>query len=485
MTAQPDRPNVLIVQWDEMRADTTGYMHHPVVQTPNLDRLAAISYNFTDHHSVSPVCAPARHAFFTGKYPHVVGTPGGNMPLRPGVRFWPEIMNDHGYLSAVCGKLHHTPTNDPHGFSIAQITDSRNRSNAWIKWLEEQGLNYHADKRMIANDSEPARERLAAGKPVSWGRSSIPEEYTETAFVANETVSFLANVKQEPFMFHASFKRPHDPHLPPAPWDRMYSWQQVTPPAIPECDIRDKPRFFQHCRKRWKNKELRPKDWADMAANYFGLISHLDHHLGRILDTLERNGLLDTTLVIFTSDHGTMLGEHGFYGKFFNYEESTHIPLLIHLPGQQTGSVISKTNSNIDVMPTALDYCDIPVPGDLQGRSLRPLIEGTDADWDETFVMSATGIGRDRDGRNPYLNDFKKGLRTERWKVNLVSGLVDGEWATDWELYDRVRDPREVHNLAGDPEYREVFETMRNRLWLEVLKREATYDFTQYGIGVE
>lgn len=479
------KPNVIIIQWDELRADTLGYMGHPMVKTPNLDRLAARSCNFTDHHVTAPMCAPARHSFFTGKYGHCTNTVAGNLPLAPGHRYWPQIMADHGYHTACVGKLHHTPSTAAYGFAEARITDAADRKdNAYAQWLERQGKDHYLKNPY----ADPAAESLKKrGLRSLWGQDQTPEDYTETAFVTQGGLELLRRRHEKPLFLHLSYKKPHAEHFAPAPWDQLYDPDAIEPPFYSEEAIAQKPAIFRRQREHARFHLMQPRDWAALAAHYFGLISYLDDRLGHLLDALEANGWLENSIIIFTSDHGTGLGEHGYYGKFYNFEFSTKVPLLIHLPGQTQAMTITRTCKQIDIMPAILERCGIPVPCDLQGQNLNLLINGDDKDWDETLYTEMHGILRDAGKSNPRMYEFRKGLRGGEWKISFHAHRSDAEpqWIFEWELYNYLEDPCELRNRASDPECAEILDRMKNELLLNICRYEGCFDLSKYGYGAE
>jgi arylsulfatase len=493
-----NRPNVLIIEWDEMRADCLGYRGNTIIKTPNLDRLAAVSHDFSDHHTVSPVCAPSRHAFFSGKYPHCTNSIAGNLPLHIGHHesYWPRVMEKNGYLAGVIGKLHHTPWDEPYGFSWAKITDSPDKpGSAHGEWLKEQGIDY----KELCQLKDPAMvERQQRRLGTNWGVDPVPEELSESAYITRETVAFLETSHDRPFMLHASFKKPHDPAFVPEPWSSMYADVDIPVPEIPEGDVEKRPGCFNWQRDTCGFSKITPEDWRSYLRHYYGLVSYLDHQVGLILDAVEEQGLLDNTIIVFTSDHGTMIGEHGMYGKFYNYEESTHVPLLIHTPGQTNTRQVEITNINIDVMPTVLAMCDVECPGDVQGRDMAAIMAGDDAKWDDRLYMEITGVLSNNRNKNPrldrvkdlsrgpdegYIHQYRRGLRTKDWKVTYHRYVMDGEWVMEWELYDRHADPREVNNLAADPEYALTLSGLKDELIEVMLKYEGAHDFSLYGIG--
>jgi len=473
------RPNVLLIEWDEMRADTVGYMNHPLVQTPNLDRLAAMSYVFTDHHTVAPMCAPSRHALFAGVYPHVCNCVAGGIPLKPGTKYWPQILEDAGYRSAVIGKLHQTPYYETYGFTWAKLIDAHDQNNPYRDYLRQQGLPYKG------KPTPEQAERAKRGLKFGWGADHLPAEKTETAFATDELLAFLHNPPRQPFFMHASYRKPHSGHNPPAPWDTMYDPADIDVPDIPEGDLENKPLNLHQMRQRSGFDKMTRRDWAEDAAHYYGLVSFLDHHLGRVLDALEQTGLIDSTIILFTSDHGTMIGEHGLYAKFFNYEESTKVPFLLHLPGQSQSVRVDDTCTCLDVLPTVLSHCGLDIPGELQGRVLDPIMEGCADGWDPNFYMEIHGIMRGPNLENPHPHLFRKGLRTRQWKITYHTTLTDEGWIFEWELYNHRKDPRELVNLAGDPQYADVLRELKNQLLLYMCKYECAIDFSLYGVGAD
>ncbi|MCF6177646.1 MAG: sulfatase-like hydrolase/transferase [Victivallaceae bacterium] len=477
------RPNVIIIQWDEMRADTTSYMKHALVKTPNLDRLAACSYNFTDHHVIAPMCAPARHAFFTGKYGHCTNAVASNIPLAAGHKYWPQIMKENGYNTAAIGKLHHFPSTETYGFDFAKITDSQNsQNNAYLKWIKKLGKEALLKNAYNDPDAAVLKER---GLSFRWGQNQIPAEYTETAFITNEAVDYLSQEHDKPLFMHISFKKPHSQHFAPAPWDKIYNPDDITPPEICGNSIENKPSIFKRQRQGTKGHLMKSCDWAELTARYYGLISFLDDQCGRIINVLEEKGYMENSIIIFTSDHGTALGHHGYYGKFYNFEFSTKVPLLIHLPDQNNSEEIIKTNKSIDIMPAILEQCGISVPGDLQGQNINKLITGNDVNWDESVYTEMHGIHRNKDNSNPRLLEYRKGLRLKKWKISYHVTKINehSDWTHEWELYNYKDDPDEYHNLALNPDYSNQLDTMKNELLLAMCKYENCIDFSKYGIN--
>jgi arylsulfatase A-like enzyme len=394
-------------------------------------------------------------------------------------------MAENGYSTACIGKLHHTPTQQSYGFEFARITDSRNpENNACSRWLEKQGKSDYLKNPYADPEAEEQKKR---GIKFRWGQDQTPEDYTETAYVTEEAVEFLKRKHDSPLFLHISYKKPHSQHFAPAPWDKLYDPADIPQRVVDEASVLEKPAIFRRQREQYNFHLMRPEDWSDLTARYFGLISYLDDRVGRILDTLEAGGWLENSIIIFTSDHGTSLGEHGYYGKAYNFEFSTKVPLLIHLPGQTSPQTIDKTNKNIDIMPAILERCNISVPGDLQGQNLNRLINGDDKGWDETLYTEMHGILRDAGKSNPRMYEFRKGLRGGEWKISFHAHRSDADpqWIFEWELYNYMEDPCELRNRASDPECAEILDRMKNELLLNICRYEGCFDLSKYGFGSE
>ena len=422
------RPNILFLMVDEMRWDAMGCERHPIVKTPNLDRLAREGVRFAKTYTVSPVCSPARASVFTGRYAHVHGVTMNGIPAHNGEIFLPSILRHHGYHTAICGKLHYTPMRFDYGFDQFWSFSSEGPT-------PELGYNEFLRKK----HGSPAKWPKVPGT-CPWpddplgqdvGLFKYPKEDFETDWLTSRSIDYLRSRKDKPqpwFLF-TSFLKPHSPSVETEPYFHMYKPEDMPVPKLPPNahEIRNAQRPRQRRQHVDDERMMRV-----MSAVYYGMISHVDEQVGRLLAELERLGMADNTLILFTADHGNMLGDHGRWFKGVQYEGSAHIPLLWKGPKgspENSGRVVSKVVENTDLMPSILQAVDLPVPDGVQGRSFRKLALGKDPSWkDRCFSQLRSGM---------YLE--------EGWK--LIDNL-DG--SGPYELYDLRNDPKEERNLAGD-----------------------------------
>jgi choline-sulfatase len=312
-------PNILLLFSDQHRADAMGCAGDPIVQTPNLDRLAAEGVHFTRAHCPSPLCMPSRASLTTGLYPHnqgILDNETGN--LLPYLPTFMRALQQAGYYTSGIGKLHymlHHNISDidelhesmlPFGFDELQETEGKEVSEIhkgpWTRDLARHGLEQtHRDDYRARRTQHP-----------SWYSCPSPhgEDHHEDAFISNKTVEWIESYSgEQPFFLWTGWVGPHLPWDAPGRYATMYDPDLLSPP--PEDDLSGMPATVRQKVERFGLSRASPRELAEMSASYYGLISHIDWHIGRILDVLERRNLLDNTVVIYSTDHGEMLGEHG------------------------------------------------------------------------------------------------------------------------------------------------------------------------------
>ncbi len=420
--------NLLLVTCDQHRADCLGAAGNNVIRTPNLDRLAAEGLYFERNFVQCPQCVPSRSALHTGRYPHVNRTPSNLYRLPPTEQTLAMTLSRAGYLTACAGELPFAPTRFLGGFQKVVASDAE----------------YHASLRAAGWRLEEHRERLKSrfqAWPVPW-----PEDLDETAFHAGRARQFIRENAGRPFFLHVNFRRPHHPFDPPAPFDRMYEGARFPASHRRDGEMKNKPPGQQKALEQSVGFDLRTMTAADLdriKAYYYGMISENDKYIGRLLATLREGGIEDRTLVVVTSDHGEMLGDHGllFKGGYF-YDEVMRTPLIIRAPGKlPAGKRVAALVEEIDIMPTILELLGIAVPAGVQGQSL---------------VGGA--------GRSTVHAEFSniKMVRTAQWK------LVHYLHAPYGELYNLREDPHELYNLWDDAAAAPARREMQARLadWL-------------------
>ena len=484
------RPNILWVMTDQQRWDTLAANGNPLIRTPNLDRLAAEGANFTHMFVQAPVCVPSRVSFFTGRYPHSHRNRVNYTPLSRSEVLIQSRLREAGYTTASIGKLHYWPPNAVEarrtGFDHVELHDgvsNLDRFSDYAKWRnanDPQAEAFHY--RAVADDITPGSNPF---------RAMIDDEFTDTTWVGRRTRQRLKELAkaEKPFFLFASFWKPHSPFETCVPFDRMYDNADI---PLPEpCtldDIKQLPLPLQKL-------ILRGEPRYDMSAerlrwiyrSYYGAISHIDREVGLILATLKELGQAENTIVVFTSDHGDQLLEHGLMGKNCFFEASVRVPLMIRFPGRVRPGQYDELVESVDVLPTLFELAGLPEPYECQGRSLAPLISETDREYvarDAVFcenvipevITSSTWDFRFEKGRGikGVRHPDAKMVRTRQWKYNYYpAGYA--------ELYDLTNDPHEMRNLHDVAEFRDIEQELKNRLlhWL-VTADEADQIATQW-----
>jgi arylsulfatase len=437
-----DRPNILLLMTDQHRADCLGVEGHPVLQTPYLDELATEGIRFRCGYSESPVCIPSRRSLMTGQRPASHGvTMNYNAPLNGPTM--PGLLSQAGYQTHLIGKLHLWPQRKLHGFDSSDWADSASPSDPesdYDRFLRESGINIPR-----AGIAHGADENGFTARPFH-----LDERYHFSNWVADSAIRFLERRDPTtPFFLKASFHGPHQPLTPPQPYYDRYMNMDLPPPPVADwARVFDETTRGTPVYNTWRCS-LDPAVQKQMQAGYYGLINHIDDQIGRILRCLRRSN----TIIIFTADHGEMLGEHQWIRKRSAYEGSAHIPYLMHFPkwaGIDQGRVMDQPVQLMDIMPTALDLAGVDIPDSVDGQSLTPLLRGESSAWREYCHGECAEVPTLDSGMH-YLTDGKK-------KYIWYSGTGDEQ------LFDLKKDPNEMDNLAKDAACAPELETWRARL---------------------
>ena len=461
-------PNVVLIVSDQQRADTMPGARRVAVETPHLDWLAARGTVFRRAYCVTPMCSPARASLLSGLYPHTHGMVANHMSrpvaremcLSPEVKLLADYLNLLGYACAYTGKWHLGTGSDRRGFdafasrSLEHDVD-RHEDSDTFQFLRRLGEEWRAPTRTYNPADFDVR--------INVGSSLLPLAFHESLLHARRAAEFVHQMAADtrPFCLVYSCFEPHRPFVSPRPFDRMYDPASM---PLPET-LRDGdgPRLLRH-RPEW---QLAPAaQFADdelraMWAAYCGAVSYVDHLVGTILAALIETDQWDNTLLIFTSDHGEMLGAHSLLLKgAVLYEELVNVPLLIRPPGGLARAhTTDRLVSHVDLVPTLLRWCGAGVPPALPGTDLRSLAEGGDQPVHNGIALEYHSCAWG-DPPAPL-----RGWRTEDWKyVETVEGAMGG----NHELYDLRADPLERHNRIDDPTAAGSLERMRGALhvWL-------------------
>lgn len=445
----PERPNVILVCVDQMRFDAMRCAGNPTIDTPNLDTLAARGNRFTQACSSTPTCVPARVAMFTGQGPETHGRYG----YREGISF-PDAhpvtmqgtLREAGYQTFAVGKMHVFPERARCGFDEVLLHDGfLHVSRALTRGPSTATDDYLAFLRERTGDpfADPQDTGIGCNAMTArpWER---PERLHPTRWVADQSLRFLERRDpSRPFFLYTSFHRPHAPFDPPGwLWDK---YRGRPGPRRAHGDWVEG--FAEHRRDGDAEAQFahRPDEVHDQVrAGYYGSIEFIDHQLNRLVEGLSDHGLLDSTAIVFTADHGEMLGDHDLYRTSVGYEGSAHVPFLLYLPPAlrahwgPAGDVDAIAELR-DVMPTVLDIAGVPVPDGVDGTSLRAAVAAPD---------DALAVRTHLQGEHLVSHlglHSKQWIRTARHKYVWFSG--DGRE----QLLDLAADPLEEHDLAGDP----------------------------------
>ena len=453
------RPNVLIIMTDQMRWDLLSCAGHPVCRTPVLDGLAGRGVRFGNFYSAAPICTPARYSVFNGRHVPVHEGSWNGLPTRDGEVFLPSIMQHYGYATAIAGKLHFDPVEDAFGFDDFRTFRAEGPT-------PERGYEaYMKDKY-----GELKRDRIEEGT-CPWpndphgrgvGLFADPPEDLDTPWITRQTLEALDLLEQtgKPWFLFSSYHDPHSPFVEPEPYYSMYDRESIQLPEIP-------PEISSLRRDARGSQEVNhliddPAMLREITAIYYAATTHVDDDIGIVLAELDRRGLTDNTIVMFMSDHGDMMGDHGRMYKQAMYEGAVHVPLIVHVPESifpslTPGRVVDEITGHTDIVPTVLDLCGLPVPQGVQGKSLAPLCAGDSAGWPNEAFSWMEAV---RHTRPAYMLGRKRMLRTQDYK------LIDygADYATRWELFDMKGDPGEMRNLADDRAHSTVLREMAARL---------------------
>lgn len=421
------RPNVLFIVADDLNNEVGVY--GSIVKTPNLDRLARRSVRFDRAYCNYPVCNPSRTSFMSGLRPDKTGVVDNATPTRAFLKdavMLPEYFRKHGYRALKVGKIYHTGEQheDPRSWDV----DFREQAAAKSP-PPEHVLREFGERGLILK---------------------VPDEMTWDYLVATQAVAFLEQslAERKPFFVAAGFRRPHAPYLAPQKYFDLYDVTKLKPRVGPPEHLANIPRLALTYQL---GDPVLPADKAPATMNaYFASISFMDAQLGRILDALDRLKLWDNTVVLFVSDHGYHLGEHGgLWHKMTLFEETGRVPVLVAAPGRGSGAVSPRLVELVDLYPTLVELCGLPKKRGLEGTSFAPLLDNPERAWKKAAftVVARPGGGISRGSTNVMANQkldpkwLGRTVRTETWRYTL---WPDGAA----ELYDHQNDPYEYVNLA-------------------------------------
>lgn len=469
------QPNIILIITDQQRYDTINALGFPYMDTPNLDRLVNEGVSFDNCHITAPSCAPARASLFTGYYPHVTGI------MRNGDRWrhsWVEDLNAAGYHCVNIGKMHTKPFETPLGFHERYVVENKDRYlqgryyfDEWDKALQARGLV--KQQRELYRQRDDYRERMGA---FSW---DLPPETHSDNFVGGLAQWWLNTYpRTEPLFLQIGFPGPHPPYDPTPEAAAEYIDRDLPLPQVTRSELDGQPPPYQ--RYRQHNTEvdhdsvvhlLEPSrtQLQRLRAYYAANVSMIDQQVGQIMEALETQGYLENSIVIFTSDHGDCLGDHGQIQKWTMYDIVTRVPAVFWAPGRfSAGQRVGELCQWMDIGRTVLELADVKPAAEMQALSLLPALRGEEWRGRDTVFAEHPPDGN-------YEGPYQTMIRGERFKLVHFAGESYGQ------LFDLEADPAEIDNRWDDPALaavkRELLEALLNwRLESTIQTRDLFQD---------
>lgn len=438
-SAEEERPNIVFIITDDQRADWLGAAGHSTLKTPHIDRLAAEGALFNRFFVSCPLCSPSRASFLTGLYPHthkvVNNDKLGLDVISHTLMTFPRRLRESGYETAFIGKWH------------MGLDDSRRPG--FDHWISFKGQGLYLDP--VVNENGQRRQLTGY----------------MTDYLNQQAVEFVKQPRAKPFLLCLSHKAVHAPYLPAPRHAELYSDLEPKLPAASEADLAGKPALRLNRIKPplyliegvapepGQSRRGRGGDAKSIIRDQMRSLTSVDEGVGLIVNALAEQGRLDDTLIIFTSDNGYLLGEHGrFNDKRLAYEESIRVPLVMRYPPLiRPGTKIDALTLNVDVAPTLLEVAGAAPVTAMHGSSLAPLLKNPDAEWRDS-ILTEYFLEKVVPNARPW-----QSVRTQRWKYIRYADLEGMD-----ELYDLEADPRELSNRINDPQVESVLEDLRDRL---------------------
>lgn len=450
-----DRPNIVMIITDQQRFDTIGALGHDFANTPTLDRMVQEGVAFDQAYITAPACAPSRASLFTGLYPHTNGVMSNDQMW---THSWVEDLNASGYRCVNVGKMHTYPYEQPVGFHERHVVENKDRATPrlpffldnWDKALWTHGLE--KPTRATLCDRDDYRESLGA---FVW---ELPPALHADNFVGDLACEWLRRYPLErgPFFLEVGFPGPHPPYDPtpeaienqpcvrmPLPIRDQRDIDSLPEPlkAVRDYHLANDHDAIVHLEHSTDEQAQRQRDF------YMANVTMIDHQVGQLIATLEEQGVLDNTVIIFTSDHGDILQEHGLSQKWNMYDPVVRVPCIIWAPGLQLaqGVVHDKLVSLLDIAATVLELAKVEVPAWFEAESLVPALYDSN-NWHGREAVFAEH-GRDR---HMPATDLMTMIRSGEYKLVCFAGTDEGQ------LFNLPDDPNEIHNLWDDPEHGDI-----------------------------
>lgn len=461
------KPNIILMMVDQMRADFLGYNGNEHIDTPSLDMMAHEGFNFTNAYAGVPTCIPARASLMTGMKQGNHGRVG----YEDGVdwtyeNMLPEVFSKNGYHTYAVGKMHVFPDRNLAGFNSVvlhngYLHESRKYKRSGISQFEATDDYLKWIKEELGHKTDLIDLGIGCN---SWLARPFEQEekYHPTNWAISESIDFLERKDPtKPFFLKMSLVRPHAPYDPPQFYYDLYKNRDVKEPVIGKWHLNEN-----------KNRDdynidtlhgvLKTRDILAARRSYSALITHIDHQISRFLFALDEHGETENTIILFTSDHGDMLGDHNFYRKGVPYEGGVNVPLFVYDPGNLLNAEQSKVFSEVlelrDIMPTLLDFAGLDIPETVDGLSVKPLIKNEEIIWRD-YIHGEHNLA---EFSNHYITNGK-----QKYIWYSQTGIE--------QFFDLEKDPEEIHNLINDPSYQDQINQYKAYLIDELKDREEGY----------
>ena len=475
LAAEPKRPNVLLLVSDDCRA-SMGVYGGPAL-TPHIDALAREGVRFDRTYCQYALCNPSRTSFLTGLRPDTTGVYDNAKQFRqaiPDIVTMPQMFRNHGYAVARIGKLYH------YGVPKEIGTNGLDDPQSWEKVWNPRGRDCDDEDKIFSigvgagTSADKAKGKAGQvlvgtgnyGGTLSWLAADGEDAEQTDGKIAAQAQAFLRERRDQPFFLAVGFFRPHTPYVSPRKYFDLYPKERLTLVPDPTADRAGKPAIALS-NTTVANYGMTEDTQRTAKQAYLASTSFMDAQFGLVLAELRRQGLDQNTIVIFLSDHGYNLGEHGLWQKRSLYEDSARVPLIIRDPGNPAnGQSTRRVTELLDLYPTLADLCGLTPDKRAQGASLRPLLESPSREWNRVAYTQVDFGAANRDAsfaggkkKNAPAAKVGRAVRDERFRYVEWNGGADGV-----ELYDHDKDPKELTNLAKDPAYATVVAELRQRL---------------------
>ena len=452
------QPNILLITADQMRWDCLGCMDNPVIKTPNIDKLASKGVIFKNAFSPDPICVPARASIMTGNYPQTcTGKKQNNGKIKDGQPLLTELLKQVGYRAYAVGKLHFLPYSPPnkerllHGFEHVDLHESGRILAKYDPEGELSGVEDYFDYLKSVGYYGYTRANGIGNNDVRPAPSPLPIEHNVDHWIADRTInrvdSHLKENPDNPFFIWMSSPKPHSPYEPPRPYDTMYDPKAIPKPYGNKESLKGINPAVERAKYTHGVDSISPQAWQVIRSYYYGTISFLDAMIGRVIEHLEEVDMLDNTIILFTADHGDLLGDFGSCFKSNHLNGSVRVPFIIAGPGISSGKISDALVGLQDILPTFAKFADSEIGQNTDGIDLTSHLANTNLPLREYYYSTTMNAEK----QSAMVTDGK-------WKY-----IYSEENATE-ELYNEIDDVGEVNNLVNYAAFKEMKLMIRKKL---------------------